>query len=270
MGKQIRIGNQTVFFAAPVEPFEYAVKSGFNAFEWFPDRHESMGWDAGDIDIRTRSYIKDTALAHDIAMSVHLTLQAFPLRQETRGLLFENIGFAQDIGASLFNVHLYTDGCMEAYVEAVAPVIELSAQAGIKLSIENTPLTGPEDFNKLFVLLQALRKPVAHVGMCLDLGHANLCAETRNDYLGFIDRLDARVPIIHVHLHENYGDQDNHLTVFTGPSGESTEGILGFVQRIKERGFSGNIILEQWPEPPALLNQACDRLYHMLNCREDQ
>jgi len=35
----ICIGNQSAFSATRLlEPFEYAVANGFNAFEWFPDK----------------------------------------------------------------------------------------------------------------------------------------------------------------------------------------------------------------------------------------
>src|SRR5947209_6292522 len=42
----ISIGNQTAFSAASLmEPFEYALANGFDAFEWFPDKKESgAGW----------------------------------------------------------------------------------------------------------------------------------------------------------------------------------------------------------------------------------
>ena len=101
--------------------------------------------------------------------------------------------------------------------------------------------------------------------MCLDLGHANLCAATRNDYLQFVDRLASHVPIIHLHLHENYGDADTHLPLFTGPAGRDDAGIRGLLERLRRRRFSGSIILEQWPQPPSLLNQARDRLIRLLN-----
>ncbi len=100
--------------------------------------------------------------------------------------------------------------------------------------------------------------------MCFDLGHANLCQATRNDYLKFLDRIEPHLPIIHVHLHENYGDQDNHLTLFTGPAGRDTSGIRTFLERLNQRRFSGCIILEQWPEPPRLLLDARNRLLMML------
>ena len=248
-------------------PFEYAVTSGFDAFEWFPDRHESgEGWLENDIDAETRSYIKDTALKHNITLSVHSSLHADPRRPETCELISRDIEFAQDIGAILLNIHLLNEEGIENYIKSIKPVIRRTAGAGIKLSIENTLFTGPEDFNKLFTILKKQRGlTTSHVGMCLDVGHANLYGATRNDYLGFIDVLKPHVPIIHIHMHENRGDSDSHLPFFTGPSGNDTSGVLGFVKRMKKRNFSGSVILEQWPQPPLLLNEARDRLYHMFN-----
>jgi sugar phosphate isomerase/epimerase len=101
--------------------------------------------------------------------------------------------------------------------------------------------------------------------MCLDLGHANLSPATRNDYLGFIDRLAPHVPITHLHLHENYGDDDSHIPLFLGASARDPSGIEGFVDRMKRRGFSGCGIMEVWPDPPSLLNQARDRLLRMFD-----
>jgi sugar phosphate isomerase/epimerase len=106
--------------------------------------------------------------------------------------------------------------------------------------------------------------------MCLDLGHANLYDATRNDYLKFIDLLKPYVPIIHIHMHENYGDSDSHLPFFIGPAGKDTSGLQGFVERMKKRGFSGSVILEQWPQPSLLLNEARDRLYHMFNSGSEE
>ena len=265
---QIRIGNQTAFSAkAPLDPFEYAVRNGFNAFEWFPDKKETgQGWDEDTIDIETRRSIKETARAHDMVLTVHAPWQADPLEPGSHALFLKAVGFSRDIGAVLLNIHLHDYQGIEAYFRAVRPIIRLSAEAGIGLSIENTLFTSPEDFNALFALLGDIEGLRAnHVGMCLDLGHANLHDSTRNDYLGFMDRLDAGVPIVHIHMHENFGDCDSHLPLFTGPAGGNSAGIHGFIERIKRRCFSGCLILEQWPEPPALLNQARQRLYQMIS-----
>ena len=265
---RIRIGNQTAFSASPVTgPFVYAVDNGFDAFEWFPDKKESgEGWEEADLDPETRRYINETALENDIRLSVHAPWDANPLRPGAREVLVKNIAFAQDIGALLLNIHLYAEEGIASYVQAIAPLVKKLAQSRIKLAIENTPLTGPEAFNELFGNLHdACPADIAYVGMCLDIGHANLCETTRNDYLKFIDLLDLQVPIIHVHLHENYGDSDSHLPLFTGPAGKDALGIEGVIKRLQERNFSGSIIFEQWPEPPSLLNEARNRLFEMMD-----
>lgn len=263
---RIRIGNQTAFSALTImQPFEYAVDNGFDTFEWFPDKKSGVGWTESDISEDVRVLIKNTALANDIRLSVHAPWHLNPLEPKTRESQLEVIKFAQDIGASLLNIHLYTDEGIAAYVEAIIPLVKHLAQVGIKLSIENTPDTRPEDFVELFRYLRKIGPAeVAHVGMCMDLGHANLCGATRNHYLKFIDMLDPQVPIIHIHMHENYGDYDSHLPLFTGPAGKDASGIIGLIERMKKRNFSGCIILEHWPQPEGLLKEARCRLLDII------
>lgn len=260
---RIRIGNQTAFMASsPLEPFQYAVENRFDAFEWFPDKKESgAGWDIYDIPQETRRQIKETARSHDIMLTVHAPWWTNPLTPEAQEILDNQIDFAKNIGADLLNVHLSIESGVEAFAEALVPAIKATEAAGLQLSIENTPVTVPEDFNQLFTLLQSWKDlPTGHVGMCLDLGHANLCDATRNDYIRYIDLLGTHVPIIHVHMHENYGDHDSHLPIFTGPAGENDAGVRAAMERLVRRGFSGAIILEQWPEPHSLLLDARERL----------
>ena len=71
--------------------------------------------------------------------------------------------------------------------------------------------------------------------MCLDIGHANLCQATRNQFLRYLDGLDPAVPIIHLHVHENFGDSDSHLTLFTGPAGVDDSGVRAFLERLRQR-----------------------------------
>lgn len=263
----IRIGNQSALSAlTTTEPFEYAVENGFDAFEWFPDKNDSGGgWEEADLDAEARRNIKNTAVKHDIALSVHAPWNLNPLEPNAYERLLESLEFARDIGATLINIHLYIDEGVDAYVRAIVPFVRHLAKFDIRLSIENTPITGPEHFNELFARLRDLKPAtIAHVGMCFDLGHANLFGSTRNDYLAFIDQLDPQVPLIHLHVHENYGDYDSHLPLFTGPSQNDVTGVQGFVERVKKRNFSGSIILEQWPQLPSLLNQARDRLCRMF------
>jgi sugar phosphate isomerase/epimerase len=262
---RIRIGNQTSFASPSVTaPFEYAVLQGFDAFEWFPDKKESgAGWAIEDMSRRTRDDIKKTALDHDMCLSVHAPWEANPLHPSAKENLFRQAAFAEEIGASLMNIHLYVEQGIEAYLDAISALSARLKDDGIGLSLENTIYTSPSHFNDLFGRLRRSER-YAHVGMCFDVGHANLFETTRNDYLRFMDLLDPHVPIIHVHLHENYGDSDSHLTVFTGPSGKDPSGVVGVMKRLKKRHFSGSIILEQWPDPPSLLKDARDRLFEIM------
>jgi starch synthase (maltosyl-transferring) len=265
---KVRIGNQTSFSAVPVLlPFEYAAAHGFDAFEWLPDKKESgEGWTVEDIPATTRAVIRETAAAKDISLSVHMSIQARPLIQASDERYWKDIEFAKDIGATLFNIHFSPDDGIEAYAEAILPLAKILSQSKIKLSIENTFDTTPQDFNKLFKYLNKLHSHHNFaIGMCLDIGHANLCNSTRNDYLRYIDLLDPETPIIHIHLHENYGDYDSHLPIFTGPAGTDPAGIKRLIARLKKRGFSGSIILEQWPQPAELLDDARNRILDMIS-----
>ena len=264
----IRIGNQTSFAAASVlEPFEFALANEFTAFEFFPDHGVAgnAGWDERDLDDETRRSIRQSALAKGIELTVHAPLEINPLRDSEDGRLYCTIEFAAEIGAKLLNLHLDLSQGAARFVDALRPALLLTAQTGLQLALENTVFTGAEDFNQFFAALnQGGDFPFAHAGMCFDLGHANLHEATRNDYCRFLDRLTEQVPIIHLHLHENYGDRDSHLTLFTGPSGENITGLEGLIERLARRGFGGCAILEQWPQPPSLLADARNRLLELL------
>jgi sugar phosphate isomerase/epimerase len=261
--RRIRIGNQTSVAAANItQPFDHAVASGFDAFEWFPDWTDAgHGWQEKDLDRKARRSIRDAAARNDIALSVHIPWRLDLTHPEDFDRAVQSVRFARDIGADLMVVHFGDNQNREAYRLAIERLLQGHLGPAMRLAVENTPQTAPEELDALFAKLGALPGRGSRAGICLDIGHANLCPRTRNDYLGFIDMLDPEVPIIHVHLHENYGDADSHLTVFTGPSMADRSGIDGFVQRMKQRRFSGAIILEQWPRPATLLDRARKLLY---------
>ncbi len=269
----IQVGNQTAFSAASLmAPFEYALERRFDAFEWFPDKKsDGAGWDERDLSPSLRADIRQAARARSMRLSVHARWMINPLSPGADLFLNGDLELAEDLGARTLVVHLYAEQGVAAYLKAILRPLRMAASKGIRLAVENTPKTTPEDFNLLFAGLRAANsQPPGGVGMCLDIGHANLCATTRNDYLAFIDQLDAQVPIIHLHAHENWGDADNHLPLFTGPSARDLAGVRGVVARLKRRGFTGSAILEQWPEPPSLLDQAREGLLRLWQEEEEK
>jgi sugar phosphate isomerase/epimerase len=270
--RRIRIGNQTAISSAdPMEPFAFALGAGFGAFEWFEDRKQypdgrTAGWDASDLDAATRIHLREIGRARDVLFTVHAPWQANPLHADGVPLLLRSIELARDLGADLVNLHLYMDEGAAAYVRSLEPVLRQAAAVGLRVSIENTPQTTPAHFNDTFALLAEVEGvPAGTVGMCLDIGHANLCPATPNQFVRFLDELGPWVPLIHAHVHENYGDTDSHLTLFTGPSRSDDSAVRAFVDRLRVRGYGGAMILEQWPTPRTLLVEAADRLRILLD-----
>ena len=266
-GDDIRIGNQTSFAAsALLEPFAYAIANSFRAFEFFPNRRPGgSGWNTQDLGKYQREFVKQAAKKNDIVLSVHAALDANPITTVGRMKLWQDLELACDISARLVNIHLVHQYGIPAFIESILPFTEVLQHYRIRLSIENTKSHSPEQINELFRRLgNCLDNSNYMIGLCLDIGHANLHPTTRNDYLAFLGRLEPTVPIIHLHLHENYGNEDSHLTIFTGPAAENPVGVTRLLQQLLKRRFSGAIILEQWPQPASLLCQARDRLRSLL------
>lgn len=271
MNSRIRIGNQSAFSASTaVEPLEFALEHGFDVFEWFADKKVSEdgtahGWDESDMDVDQRTSIRRLGEEKDVLFTVHAPWQANPLWPEAKDLLRRSLDFAHDIGADLVNLHLYMDQGPAAYANALTSTLDYAAKLGVRISIENTPLTSPDDFADTFAYFDREMVANGRVGMCLDIGHANLYDGTRNDYIRYLDELSPEVPIIHLHGHENWGDQDAHLTLFTGPARHNDAGVRALVERLIRRGYAGAVILEQWPEPPELLIEANKRLRKLVD-----
>lgn len=259
----IRIGNQTTCHAPARLPYEFAVAHGFDAFEWFSDKRR-WGWCEDDMPPAERAELLRTAQQRAILFSVHAPAAADPTTPSGAEAIRRSIRFGGDVGAGVVNLHLFPEHAEKPFAEALRPLLEMARSTGLRLCLENTPETSPEHVNALFAVLNAMPEALGRVGLCLDSGHANLFPGTRNDYVGFVDRLGGHVPIIHWHAHENWGDRDSHLLLFTGPSGRDDRGLRGLVRRLKGRGYSGSVVLEQWPQPPDLLVRTRQRLRELL------
>jgi sugar phosphate isomerase/epimerase len=259
----IRVGNQTSSHAPARRPYEFALAHKFDAFEWFSDKGE-LGWCEDDMPPAERAELLLTSRERGMSFSVHAPWAANPTTRSGAEAIRRSIRFAGDVGAGVVNLHLFTDQGAKPFAEALGPLLEVARSVGVRLSLENTPQTSPDHFNAVFGVLATMPEAAGRVGMCLDSGHANLFAGTRNNYLRFVDLLGDHVPIIHWHAHENWGDRDSHLALFTGPSARDDRGLRELVRRLKGRGFSGSVILEQWPQPPDILLQARERLVRLI------
>ena len=92
--------------------------------------------------------------------------------------------------------------------ESLAVIEENAQDSGVRVALENMPNMGMVMMGRspaeLLPLLEGL-----DLGICLDIGHANT-AGTIDDFLRIKDRY------INVHIHDNLGDRDAHLTIGEG------------------------------------------------------
>jgi sugar phosphate isomerase/epimerase len=264
MSLRIRIGNQTNCHAPWRHPWDYALAEGFDAFEWFSDRGRS-GWGEELMADADRDDLRRIAEKNDLLFSVHAPYAADPVTPEGARAIGRSIQFAGAVGAGVVNLHLFPQRGARPFADALVPLVRGARAAGVRLSLENTPDCSPDDFNAVFGVLTAVPEAAGRVGLCFDMGHANLHAATRNDYNRYIDLLGEHVPVVHWHAHENWGDRDSHLTLFTGPAAHDDGGLRGLVRRLLRRGFAGSVVLEQWPQPPQLLADACRRLRQLID-----
>ena len=260
----VRVGNQTAWRVPGRVPYEFALAHGFDAFEWFSDAGRG-GWCEADVPPAERAELRRVSESGRVRFSVHAPFAADPTDPAGAAAIRDSVRFAGDVGAGVVNVHLVSRHGARPFADALGPLLGAARDANVRLSLENTLDTSPDDFNAAFGVLSAAPEAAGRVGMCLDSGHANLFPGTRNDVLRFVDLLGGHVPIIHWHAHENWGDRDSHLPLFTGPSGRDDRGVRGLVDRLKARGFAGSVVLEQWPDPPDMLVRTRDRLRQLLD-----
>jgi sugar phosphate isomerase/epimerase len=259
----IRIGNQTSKEVPWADPFQFALRRGFDAFEWFSDRGRD-GWSEADMDAAARVQLRRQCEEAGLLCSVHAPYAADPVTQEGEAAILRSIEFAGTIGGGVVNLHLFPERPVKLFAARLGPLLEAARLRNVRLSLENTPAVSPEHVNEVFAVLAHNPNAEGRIGLCFDMGHANLHESTRNNYCGFLDRLGGHVPVIHWHAHENWGDRDSHLTLFTGPAARDDRGVRGVLHRLLKRGFAGSVVLEQWPHPPELLVQARDRLRQLL------
>jgi sugar phosphate isomerase/epimerase len=102
--------------------------------------------------------------------------------------------------------------------------------AGVRFAVENTPV----DSGQVSVILDIVeRYPADRVGVCLDLGHANI----GENALSAVRAAGPR--LIHVHSSDNRGEADEHLV-----PGKGTIPWGGVMKALRETGFDGPFTVE--------------------------
>jgi sugar phosphate isomerase/epimerase len=141
-----------------------------------------------------------------------------------------------EVGATVMNLHL--DGRAPGHdakwiaarnLDAIRRLLPTADRVGVGLMVENVE---GDDADALAPILDALPT----VGLHLDIGHANI-GTRKSHSASLLARYGDRLR--HVHVSDNKGRSDDHLTVGAGTVGWRTE-IRGLIAS----GYDGTITLE--------------------------
>ncbi|MFT7516600.1 MAG: sugar phosphate isomerase/epimerase [Myxococcota bacterium] len=149
----------------------------------------------------------------------------------------QGIAAAATLGAKCAVLHLgwqkdhWDDNSHGWAREAVVELMAVAKQNGVRLLLENIISAGTR-VRKLLELLDEV-DPNGDVGICLDLGHANIEGDVLEELILSLPRLD------HIHLHDNDGSSDAHLC-----PGSGTIAWPQVIQLLREHGFDGHAALE--------------------------
>ena len=118
-------------------------------------------------------------------------------------------------------------------IDAIRELSKTAKQHSVQIAVENLPEPFPflmknvEDFSRFYKDFQE------DLGLTFDIGHANM----NKQIIAFVTRFSSR--IIHIHAHDNEGNQDSHLGI-----GYGNISWKEVAEAIKKSKYQGTIILE--------------------------
>lgn len=151
----------------------------------------------------------------------------------------DSINLANEINAEAVVVHpglasflvkkYFLDDVYKTADESIKEIGEYSKDLGVLTTIENMPTFDAmiyQDLEKLDELLTTL-----DMSMTLDIGHAN--------HAGYSPEAMYFDSIKHIHVHDNFGDDDAHLAF-----GEGSIDLKGIINDFEKKNYDGIYIIE--------------------------
>jgi len=220
---------------------------GFDRVEWFETGAAEV-WTEG----RTAAHIRALMRSHGLTAQYHAPYEApFDLYRdgercrsprEISDLLSQCMDRGARLDARLLTVHLGScpghanrAAALHAVADGFALALPEIERRGMRIAVENhtgaiinSPLGDkPEEFDWLMNAL-----PAAAIGRTLDIGHAHINGHLEEFLSRPLDR------VFNMHLHDNAGEQDEHLALGLGTiqwketlarlSRERYEGVITF------------------------------------------
>lgn len=139
-----------------------------------------------------------------------------------------NVDECKANGIDLVMMHLCSKsqapGPNEQGLNRVRRIVEHATKAGVRLAFENTKIPGYQEY---------VLSRIPEAGNCYDAGHVHAHFHDEYNYEIFRDRFYC------VHLHDNFGSEDEHLLPADGTL--SWDRVL---KKLKTSGYRGPLTLE--------------------------
>jgi len=155
---------------------------------------------------------------HGPILDINIASSNSKLRSCALKLILESMDRAHDIGAELYVIHPGLRTPLENLVPGVntslnsyslGKIVEYGERIGMKVAVENMPGNTPCLLQRAdeFITLFEEGLPLY---VTLDVGHANTTSQLGD----FLSKLNDK--LIHLHLHDNYGKDDEHRVIGDG------------------------------------------------------
>lgn len=176
---------------------------------------------------------------HAPFMDVNIAALQYKSRLNSVNQIKNSIDLANAIDAEAVVVHpglasflankYFLDKVYQFSNESIKEIGEYGKDLGVLTTIENMPsfdgmlYTNMQDLHELMLSLD--------MSMTLDIGHANHVGYSVEDMI-----FDS---IKHVHAHDNFGDDDSHLTL-----GEGSIELKDIINNLENKNYDGIYIIE--------------------------
>ncbi|NPA63009.1 MAG: sugar phosphate isomerase/epimerase [Methanococci archaeon] len=131
----------------------------------------------------------------------------------------------------------YKSEILDNNFSTLSEIVEIAEDYGIKIGLENMPnfrgVLGTTPESLLDIIKDIDSK---NLGITFDIGHANTVANPSE----FVEKLHKiGIGIIHVHIHDNNGYEDEHLRI-----GEGNINFIDVLEKLKEIDYKGVLSIE--------------------------
>ena len=193
--------------------------------------------------------LNETAKSHSLKFTLHcpfadinIASPSQPMLKASLKRLKQSMAYANQLHAQLFVLHpgmqsgisqFYPGRDWEQTVQSTRLLHKNAEEYGLRVAIENMPqkygsiMKTPEDFSRLY------KETNLDLGIVLDVGHANLEAQTEL----FLKQLPDKV--WHMHLSDNFGEQDQHLGI-----GDGRIDWQQFARTLRTIGYDRTVMVE--------------------------